>query len=81
MSYKHVNSQRIREHAVSIMAVAIAQRIGFTALRELSFMRRIERTNEQIRRLEDGAEPLYDPFDQMIPRMEARMEELLKNQK
>ena len=65
-------SQRIREHAVNIMAVATAQRIGFTTLRDLTFMRSIERTNEQL-----GAEPLYDSFDQMIP----RMEDLLKNQK
>ena len=75
-------SQRIRQHAVNIMAAAIAQRIGFTTLRDLTFMRRIERTNEQIRRLlEDGAEHQTADqiwsFDQMIP----RMEDLLKNQK
>lgn len=74
-------SQRIRQHAVNIMAAAIAQRIGFTTLRDLTFMRSIERTNEQIRRLEDGAEHQTADqiwsFDQMIP----RMEDLLKNQK
>ena len=70
-------SQRIREHAVNIMAAAIAQRIGFTTLRDLAFIRRIKRTNKQLYLNEDGAEPLYDSFDQMIP----RMEDLLKNQK
>ena len=70
-------SQRIRQHAVNIMAAAIAQRIGFTTLRDLAFIRRIKRTNKQLYLNEDGAEPLYDSFDQMIP----RMEDLLKNQK
>ena len=63
-------SQRIREHAVSIMAVTVAQRIGFTTLRDLASVRRIERTNEPL-----GAEPTWP--DEMIP----RMEDLLKNQK